>query len=581
MTDVTSPATTAPAVAARPTGDASRGRWVLAFGLAGAALAAAAVAIVLLGSRPTPEALRYVPADMPVVAELRMDLPGDQLQKVGNLLAHFPGFKDQSIIGQKIDEALDRIAKAAANGSVDYATQVKPWLAGPLFGGSQATQSIDASGAPRSSRYVVVFTTDGKVTCDPVTTGSTAKETYRGIDIHTATTGSTACALDGRYALVGDLVSVKAALDAHANHSGMDGVAQYRTARDALGGDRLATIYVGREAMTSSLLPGSLPSLLPSGFPTPPSELTAALKALPAWLMAGVSAEDSALVADLITAPIPAPSAPPGSPALTAPPSHVSRIAPLLPSDTAALYELHGAGVTVQNLLSTLRANPALSEQLTQVDASLGLLGGPQGLVGWIDDAGVAVMPDGSSVTGGAILVAADDATAAAKADQIRGFLTLAGLSGGFAVHDTVVNGTKVTTVDLGDVSTLLRQAGATGLAIPPGTHVVISLAARGPALVLGGETFARRILETPAGAGLADQATYKKVLALAMAQNMGQLYVAAGPLLPLAESAIPEAERARFLSDITPYLEPIEAFVQTASLENGGLRVKIVLTVK
>ena len=539
-----------------------------------------AIALILLGSRPTPEALRYIPANMPVVAELRVDLPGDQLQKVGNLLAHFPGFKDQSTLTSKLDEALARITTQASSGSASYATDVKPWLAGPLFVGAAVPSSTGnaAAGTPTPSA-VAVFTTDGKVTCDPITKGSTAKETYKGVDIHGGDAGAMACALDGRYGLVGDSASIKAALDAHANHSGVDGNSQYNKARDALGGDRLATVYFSVEALKSGALASAIPALASAG-----TDVNAALAALPSWVIAGFRAEDAAIVADIVSAPAGPLPGPSGSTLLTMPPAHVSRLAPLLPSDTAAFYELHGSGVLGQNLLTSLRASPALSPALGQLDAALGVLGGPQALIGWIDDAGIVVIPDGSSLTGGILAQAPDDATAAAKADQIRSFLTLAGLSGGISSRDIDINGTKVTIADLGDISSLLQQAGpaAGGLTLPPGTHIVISVAARGSTVLIGGgESFARRILETAAGSSLADQASYKTALGLSFASNSGQVYVAAAPLLAFADTAIPADAKASFDSDVKPYVAPFDAFIETAWSDPSGIRIRFVITVK
>jgi hypothetical protein len=266
------------------------------------------------------------------------------------------------------------------------------------------------------------------------------------------------------------------------------------------------------------------------------------------------------------------------------PPSHVSRIAPLLPADTALFYELHGTGVLGQNLLATLRANPALSSTLGQLDATLGILGGPQALIGWIDDAGIVVIPDGTSLTGGVVVQAADDATASAKADQIRSLLTLAGLGSGITTRDIDINGTKVTIADLGDISSLLQQAGQAtgGLTVPPGTHIVISLAAHGSTVLIGaGESFARRILETAAGSSLADQAAYKTALGLSFATNSGQVYVAAAPLLAFADTTIPADAKAGFDSDVKPYLAPFDAFLETASSDSSGTRIRFVITVK
>jgi len=576
------PPATAPAApaAVKPSAGASGRRWLIAFGVAGLVLGVTAIAIILLGGRSSPEALRYIPATMPVVAEVRVDLPGDQLQKVGNLLAHFPGFKDQSTLTTKLDEALARITTQASSGSASYATDVKPWLAGPLFVGvAVPSSSISSTPGIAGPSGVAVFTTDSKVTCDPIIKTSTAKEAYRGIDILGGDAGAVACALEGRYALVGDSASIKAAIDAHLNHSGIDGDSQYKKARDALGGDRLATVYFSVEALKSGALASAIPGLSSAG-----TDVTAALAALSPWVIAGLSAEDSAIVADVVSGPPGTSPSPSGSPLLTTPPAHASRLAPLVPSDTALLYEMHGTGVLAQNLLTTLRANPALSTTLGQLDATLGVLGGPQQLIGWIDDAGIVVVPDGASLTGGVLVQAADDATAAAKAGQIRSLLTLAGLGSGITTHDIVINGTTVTIADLGDLSSLLQQAGqaAGGLSVPPGTHIVISVAAHGSTVLIGaGESFARRILETIAGSSLADQASYKTALGLAFASNSGQLYVAAAPLLAFADTAIPADAKATFDSDVKPYVAPFDAFLETASSDPTGVRIRFVITVK
>ena len=563
-----------------PRSGASGRRWLIAFGVAGLVLGMTAIALILLGSRSTPEALRYIPANMPVVAEIRVDLPGDQLQKVGNLLAHFPGFKDQSTLTAKLDEALARITTLASSGSASYATDVKPWLAGPLFVGARMPSTAgSATGGTPTPSAVAVFTTDGKVTCNSITKDSTANEAYKGIDILGGDAGAVACALDGRYALVGDVGSIKAAIDAHANHSGVDGDSQYKKARDALGGDRLATVYFSVDALKAGALASAIPALASAG-----TDFNAALAALPPWVIAGLRAEDSAIVADIVSGPAGTPPSPSGSPLLTMPPAHVSRLAPQLPADTAALYELHGTGVLGQNLLTSLRANPALGPALGQLDATLGILGGPQALVGWIDDAGIVVVPDGSSLTGGVLVQAPDDATATAKADQIRSLLTLAGLSSGITTRDIDVNGTKVTIADLGDISSLLQQAGqaAGGLSVPPGTHIVISVAAHGSTVLIGvGESFARRILETVAGSSLAEQASYKTALGLSFASNSGQLYVAAAPLLAFADTAIPADAKAQFDADVKPYIAPFDAFIETASSDPAGTRIRLVITVK
>lgn len=574
-----SPASATPAAAGGPAIGLStaRGRWLVALVVAGGALAVAIAAALLLGSRPTPEALTYVPGDAAVVAELRLDLPGDQLQKVGNLLARFPGFKDQSTLTQKIDETLGRLVGDASNGTINYATQVQPWLAGPLFvAGTPPTGAAAGSGSQAAEAFVIVATTDGSVTCDPLfKNANPTTETYQGAKLVTAPDSPVACAIDKRFGLLGSPAMVKAALDAHAAHTGMDSRSEYRTARDALGGDRLATLYVAKAAMTTA---ANVPGLQVGAVPV------AGLSRLPEWFIAGINAEDDALVADLVTAPIPAApagSAASGSPLPTLPPAHASRIAPLLPADTAALVDVHGAGIALQNALAQLRGNPSLGPSLGQIDSSLALLGGAGSLVGWIDDVGIVVEPDGTSVTGGIVLLAADEATATAKADQIRGFLTLAGLGGQADIRETTIAGTKVTTVGLGNLRELLKASGAK-INLPVDFNLALSFASKDKALIIGaGEGFVRSILETTSGASLADSAGYKHAIGRSSAENLGQIYVGATSVLALVETAIPEADRPRFTSDFEPYLGPFEAIVVTTTTDQGRTHVRFVATVK
>jgi hypothetical protein len=218
---------------------------------------------------------------------------------------------------------------------------------------------------------------------------------------------------------------------------------------------------------------------------------------------------------------------------------------------------------------------------LGQIDGSLALLGGADQLVGWIDDVGIVIEPDGTSVSGGVILTADGESTANAKADQIRGLLTLAGLGGGGNVTETTIAGTKVTTVDLGDLGSLLKAAG-TGVTLPTDAHLVISFATKGSALIVGGgEGFIRHILETTAGSSLADATGYKHAMTRSSAENLGQVYVGVPSLVSLATTLVPEAERAAFSTNIQPYLAPFEAIVVTTTLDRGSAHVRFVATVK
>src|SRR5205823_12146201 len=100
---------------------------------------------------------------------------------------------------------------------------------------------------------------------------ATTTEAVGTLTMTVSADGDDACLLDGRYGLLGDPASVKAALDAHAKRSGVDSVAEYRTARDTLGGDRLLTFFVsGRlytqiAAMTATIPGSEAPGASPFG----------------------------------------------------------------------------------------------------------------------------------------------------------------------------------------------------------------------------------------------------------------------------------------------------------------------------
>ncbi|MBI3751043.1 MAG: DUF3352 domain-containing protein [Chloroflexi bacterium] len=527
----------------------ARTRWLIGGGVAAGAVVVAIAAALLLSSRPVPEALKYVPGNAVVVAELRLDLPGDQLQKVGNLLAHFPGFADQSTLGAKLDETLDRLAKGVTNGSVDYATKLKPWLAGPTFVGILA----GGSGAGGSAD------------------------------------GSMACFMDGKFGLLGTPAGIQAALAAHTGGTGIDRDATYSKARDTLGGDRLATVYVsGTAAALMQSVQASMPASLPISLPT--------AAALPEWMIAGIRAEDDALVADLYVAPPKTgsgASAAAGSPLPTLPPPHVSDIAGFLPGNTVLLAELHGVGVTAQTALAALRSDPQFQSQAAQLDAALSLAGGPEGVVGWVSDAGVVAIPQTTTsaagttpgIDAGLVLVATDEATATTKVAQLKSLLSLMALSGGGSTTDVNVDGTTVTTIDLGDLSSLLNQAGAGGslggLTIPSDLRVKITLAVRGKLVLIGGdEGFARDVLHVDAGATLADQAAYKRSIDRGSASNLGQVYVAGASLRQLATTLLPADLRARWQADFLPFVEPIDAVLVTSTLEHGLSHTRVVLSV-
>lgn len=567
------PAASAMPVAALSSGGAGgsgsgrgRGRWILALAVAGLAIIVAIGAVLLLGQQSSSVALQYIPGDAAVVAEIRLDLPGDQLQRVGNLLAHFPGFADQSTLGAKLDEALGRLVDSASQGKATYLTDLKPWINGPLF--IAAMNPADASAADGPRDMVISATTNGAAACTNIFKDqAVTHETYKNLDLVISADGKEACVLDGRQALLGDPATVHKALDAKSAGTGIDKSAKYAAARAALGGDRLATVYVDGDTITKLIA-------TPSGSPIP-AALTGLIGNVPVWFMGGVRAEDDALVVDYVAAPGAASTAGPSLVAMPA--THPSVIAPMLPGDTLIFLESQGAGVSLQNLLTQLREMPDLQSALQMLDG----IGGAGELLGWIDDAGVAVSVHGASTDAAILLVAKDETAASARIAQVKTLLGLLGASRGIEVKDSTVNGVTVTTITISDVGSLVPSGAVPGLSSLPTGPLSFSMAAHGKTLlVTSGESAMTAILNTAPGSSLADNAAFKHALVRGITNPRTTIYVGVGGAVDLATAALPADALATYQKDAAPYVEPLEGFLLQAASDAAGNRSRLVITV-
>jgi hypothetical protein len=551
--------------AASTSGRAGRGRWLVAGAVVVLAVAVTVGAMLLFGKSSTPTALSYVPGDAAFVAELRMDLPGDQLQKLGNLLAHFPGFADQSTLGTKLDESMSKLFAKSGQTALDYATVIKPWLDGPAFI-AVMTPSMDAStGSP--GHGVLSATTTTTASCAAIFTGQTVThDTYRGVDLTLSSNGAVACALDGRQGLIGDPATVRLALDAKAGGTGMDKSARYSAARSALGLDRLATMYVSGAALAQ---------LMPTGTAVPGmQDLTALTGPLPDWTIAGVRAEDDALVIDTVAAPLVQPAN--GPSLLPLPATHASVLAPMVPAGTLVFAESQGTGVALQNLLARLQSIPDLSSAFQMLDG----MGGTSQLVGWIDDAGLAVSVNGETTDAALLVVAKDEAAASSRVAALGSLLSLTGGSG-IQVKPSTVNGITVTTITITDLGALVPAGSVPGLTVPASGPISFSIAAKGKVVIVASsEQAMTTFLSVAAGGSLADDATFKLAGQRGLANSRTTIYVAAGAAIDLVQRFMAADELATFKSDVLPYLDPLTSVSVTAAEDTTANRSRIVVVV-
>lgn len=532
----------------------SRGRWIIALGVAGIAIAVVVGALLLFSKTSAPEAFSYIPGDAALVMELRPDLPGDQLQAAGNLLAHFPGFQDQSTLTTKIDEALKRVL-ADAGSQVDYDKIVKPLIGGPMVLSVHTFDGMATTGD--ATDVVLVATINGAFDCSTASQGTaTAGDAYNGVALWLSADSRSACAVDGRFLLIGDVPGVKSAIDAHKATTGLDKSTRYAAARTQLGLDRLATLYVDGTALAKAL---------------PTSAANAAVGdlagAFPQWIIAGLRAESDALVVDVVAAP---PSNPVAMPSLaTYPPVRPIGFTVFAPADTLVFAEVQGAGVALHNEFTLLQNDPTFAAAVQQLAA----VGGLDGLVGWVDEAGVLVFRDGDTPAGGIVLSAADASTASAKVTALETVLGLGALGGDIDVSSSTIEGIKVTTIHIPDVGAV--SGVPTGTAIP----LDLSIAAKDRFVIVGvGTNAMQKMLGVKAGASLAEDAAFKRALARGLANPQVVVYVAAGATIDWVESAAAAAGAPALSADVKAYLDPVEGFIYTVvgNGVNGSFRAAL-----
>ncbi len=581
-------------------------------------------AIGTLVSTPTPpEAIGFVPAGSALVMELRADLPGNQRQALGTLLAGLPGFTDLNSVNDRVGAALDAVVAKASDGTHSYTGDLRPYAAGAAILAVPAAL-VGASGAATTPHGLAILTTEGSPGCAPLEAGrAVTVEEYRSTDVRSTQVAATgpsgsqamvtaACAAVGRFVVIGDPDAVRLALDAHAQGRNVMGDAAYTAAFRAMTGDHAAWVYLNTRAMAG--VASAAP--MPSGTTRPAMPADG-----PEWLAMQMRLTERGPVFETA---MPDPrstilagfSASPGhAPAANA----VSAIAPVLPASTLALVEAHQAGALLSALQSRQAAvatsgGPAASAQAA-LGPSLALLGGLDAILGEVDQAAVALVPNGSSVTAGLVLQVANADAAAQRIDQLRGIAALAGLLGGAQITDQDFHGTRITTVPVGPLLAASSARGAGGGGGPgmfPGMGGIpggapsprpsasagpgassrpsiglpalpadarLSVAIRGSFVVVAlDDAFVKAVLDTPAGGGLAGQPGYRAAVDAAGSPNLAGVYANLAALGGLAPLDLPAAEAGRMAS-ARPYLEAFGALAGSLTSGDGLLRGRLVIT--
>jgi hypothetical protein len=557
-------------------GPRSRMRWGIALLVAAVVVGVSAAGAWLLTGRESASGLAaWMPADSVTYEELRFDLPGDQRQKLGTFLAHFPGFDDQAILDQKLAEVYDRVIQAATKDKHNYSSDIKPWFGGQTafaLGGLPQGSGTDGSGAITAGDFhalAAISTTDPtaasawlkKILDEAGTTYTTADHAGTQELILGASSPQGAVAVRSQVMLIGDRTSVERSLDANGS-GGLAASDAFRKAQSANDADRLLGLYVDvKSYLGFAFRMGS------TADPSAVAGLQSIADLMPAWLGASVRAEGDALVSDY---------AMPHNDKLPMPANAPTTLADHLAPSTLFVYDVNDYGSTLVKSLDLYRSNPALAEGFKQVEQAVGILGGFDQLLGWVGESAAVVDRDGSTPIGGLVVVPKDRAAADRLGLQIKNLIALGGGVSGISTRDEQYAGTTITIADLGDLS---RIGGSANL--PISGHAELAWAITDQLVVFGvGDGFVKRVLDTKADASLGSDPRFKGLVDRVGDHNaLGFADLTA--VRSLVEGALPSEAKALYEKDYKPYLEPFDAFVFGARTSADLDSARVLVTVK
>jgi hypothetical protein len=556
---------------------ASRGgglRWVMALLITAVIVGIGIVAALLLTGQSAPSSLvGYAPADSIIYGELRLDLPGDQRQKLGQFLSRFPGFKDQANMPAKVDEVLDRIVLAVTSNRQDFTTHIKPWFGGEMgFSAADLPMTATSSDMDDSRFLFLMSVTDAskaQAWLDGVL-GDTTKTTadHKGTQLILIGDGSPkfAIGIHGKVMLLGDETSVRAAVDT----TGAGQLAtseRFAAARRSVSGDSLGYFYFDFERYVDWI--AAQGDAIPDTFGFEFDETYRAL--VPDWMVFRLQARGDAIAMEAAMPHVDSPVN------VTNRPGDLARH---LPPSTILLIDGHDMGETILQTLDIYRKNPGTAEAFKQVDQMAVLFGGFDAILGWMRDGGFALTRDGDRIDGGIVISPKDRAGGERLLATLRSYAVLGGGQAGLQVQvrDEPYAGTTISVIDFGDWRDIMGLAGGEATALPFEGRLEVAYAATDQIVAIGlGDSFVKAVLDATPGSSLADDARYKSLMDRVGAQNVGSAYLDITAVREMFEGLFRTADPAGFAkyqTDIQPYLQPLDAYIQATTRDGAHDRV-------
>ena len=546
-------------------GGGGRVRWLIA-GLATILVIGVVIAAILVyGQRPAAVSAlpEYAPASSAVYAEFRLDLPGDQRDRVIEFMSKFPGFADPATFEQKMNDSLDQLLLNTGLG-LSWTQDVEPWFGGQIavFGSiSGERMAVPSFSAVLSVKDRAPL--DALIAARRGAGGGTSGHYYREIPVWTDSFGGSAFTLtDDALILSTRSEDLHTALDVKAGAApSLATNTDFSESMATLNGDRLAAVYIDADALRAAI-----ENLGGVG----PMELGLQAGAMSGKVLVELRAESNHVALTARSRPQP------GTTPQLMFTSGPTTVAERMPADSMVYVGVHGTGAIlksgIQQMLGLAGQSGVDTGQLRQVDQYLGMP--MEDFLDFLGETAVTFSAgaDGS-YSGGLIGTVSDEALARERLGRIVSAIRLAATFGEVPLPVTIEE------VPHGPATvTVFRLQQQPGMDLP---FTSISYTVANGQLLLGVDSFVTDALDRLPGDSLASDPRFKAALDAAGVDNMAVFYVDIGRARIALEEQMPADVRARYETEVRQYLAPLSQLIITSSMDGDDTIGRMLLFVE
>jgi hypothetical protein len=538
-----------------------RMRWLVA--VAGSLLVIGAIAIIFVLANPPAQGglsalARYAPADTVAYVEARLDLPGDQRDRLVSFMSHFPGFADPANFERKISDTLDQ-AMAGTGHGLSWSGDIDPWFGGQLVFFSNDVQ--EARGRPQAG--VIGLSVKDRAERDAFVarvTGGFAASEHRGTTILTGTLADERVSLasvDDALLLSARIEDLHAALDVAAGaRDGLTAAPRFEGAMATLRGDRLLGLYLDGEAMIGAL--GAMGETLPP-------DVEAQLRRAPGTVVGQLRTEAEHMLLEMRMQPRAGQTLP------DLPANRSTQLAAAFTTEVVGYGEVRDVGQGIRQMLSQFGDTLGDGGAPLPVDVEQLLGTDLESFFDFIGDAAVGVEVEGERIGGGMIALLTDEDVARQRVERLTAALRMAVAFGGadvpLAIDETTHGGARLTVVRVrGDAGDL--------------PFASLTYGVSGGRLYLGIDDFVTAALDRGTGDGLASDGRYRSALTAAGESNGGIFYLNVSRVRSLVEDQLSQRERAD-VAEFWPWFERFSHVMGTAVADGDDLLTRFVLFVE